>query len=172
MIRRRLPGRPVTTATLYFCLVPVTGLAGTVALIITDYLYLWPVLILPLVLALLPLPGSWLRWVAPVAAIALIAVGLGTGAVPNLGRVSTYFAYRSPETRCLDAKLPAGMLVGYSTFSGRAAARAHVVAGLSPHPTQEQRGAGPTGSPTAIMPATTSVAFSISTTTGTSRRSA
>jgi hypothetical protein len=40
-----------------------------------------------------------------------------TGGVANLGRASTYFSYRSPETQCLDSKLPAGITVGYSTFS-------------------------------------------------------
>ena len=35
----------------------------------------------------------------------------------NLAQTSTYFTYRSPETRCLDSKLPPGMTVGYSTFS-------------------------------------------------------
>jgi hypothetical protein len=56
-------------------------------------------------------------WAAGVAVVALVAVGVATGAPANLGRASTYFAYRSTETRCLDAKLPAGMTVGYATFS-------------------------------------------------------
>jgi hypothetical protein len=40
-----------------------------------------------------------------------------TGGASNLGRVSSYFSYRSAETRCLDSRLPAGMTIGYSTFS-------------------------------------------------------
>jgi hypothetical protein len=117
LIRHRLPNRAVPAVALYYALVPITGLAGTLVLIITDYLYLWPVIILPLVLVLLPLPRDWVPWAAGIAAVALLATGAITGAGENLGRVSDYFSYRSPETRCLDSRLPAGMTIGYSTFS-------------------------------------------------------
>jgi hypothetical protein len=117
LIRRRPPGNEFPLAIVYYALVPTTGLAGTLVLLITNYLYLWPVLILPLVLVLLPLPGTWLPWAGSIAAVALIVAGSVTGGAVNLGRVSTYFSYRNAETRCLDAKLPAGMTVGYATFS-------------------------------------------------------
>ena len=117
LIRHRLRNRAVPAVVLYYALVPITGLTGTLVLIITDYLYLWPFVILPLVLVLLPLPRSWVPWAAGIAAIALLATGTITGAAGNLGRVADYFSYRSSETRCLDSKLPAGMTVGYSTFS-------------------------------------------------------
>jgi hypothetical protein len=117
VVRRRVPNRSVPAAAMYYALVPITGLAGTIVLIITDYLYLWPVLVLPLVLALLPLPRRWLPWAAVVAIASLVVAGSVTGGAANLGRVSTYFTYRSAETRCLDAKLPPGMTVGYATFS-------------------------------------------------------
>lgn len=64
LIRRRLSNRAVPAVVLYYALVPVTGLAGTVVLLITDYLYLWPVLILPFVFVLLPVPRSWVPWAA------------------------------------------------------------------------------------------------------------
>ena len=117
MIRRTIPNRAVSATVVYYALVPITGLAGTVILLITDYLYLWPVIVMPLVLALLPLPRRWVPWAAVVVVAALVVVGSITGGAQNLGRVSTYFSYRSAETRCLDAGLPAGMTVGYSTFS-------------------------------------------------------
>jgi hypothetical protein len=117
IIRRRLPNRAVPAAAIYYGLVPIAGLAGTVVLIITDYLYLWPVLILPFVLVLLPLPRSWLPWAATIAAAGLLVAGAVTGGADDLARSSAYFSYRSPETRCLDAKLPLGMTVGYATFS-------------------------------------------------------
>jgi hypothetical protein len=117
VIRRRLPNRAVPAAAIYYAVVPIAGLAGTIVLIITDYLYLWPVIILPFVLVLLPLPKSWVPWAAAIAAASLLAAGTVTGGAENLGRVSTYFSYRSAETRCLDARLPAGMAVGYATFS-------------------------------------------------------
>jgi hypothetical protein len=117
LIRRRIPNRAVSAVVVYYALVPVAGLAGTVALLITDYLYLWPVLILPLALVLLPLPRNGVRWAAVTAVTALLVAGSITGGAGNLGRVSTYFTYRSAETRCLDAKLPAEMTVGYATFS-------------------------------------------------------
>ena len=117
LIRRRLPNRAVPATAIYFALVPITGLAGTIVLIITDYLYLWPVLILPFVLVLLPLPRTWVPPAAGIAALSLLIAGSVTGGAANLGHLSTYFTYRSAETRCLDAKLPAGMTVGYATFS-------------------------------------------------------
>jgi hypothetical protein len=117
MIRRRVRNRAVPAVVLYYALVPITGLAGTLVLLITDYLYLWPVLVLPLVLVLLPLPQRWVPWAAMVAAASLLVVGSITGGAENLTRASTYFTYRSAETKCLDAKLPPGMTVGYATFS-------------------------------------------------------
>jgi hypothetical protein len=117
MIRGTLPNRAVPAATIYFALVPITGLAGTAILLITDYLYLWPVVVLPLVLVLLPLPRKWVPWAAVIAAVGLLVAGGVTGAAQNLPRAGSYFSYRSAETRCLDAKLPAGMTVGYATFS-------------------------------------------------------
>jgi hypothetical protein len=117
VIRHRLPNRAVPAATVYYAIVPLAGLAGTIVLIITDYLYLWPVVILPFVLVLLPLPRSWVPWAAGAAVASLLIAGTLTGGADNLGRVSTYFSYRSAETRCLDAKLPEGMTVGYATFS-------------------------------------------------------
>ena len=117
IVRRRVPNRGVPAVALYYALVPITGLAGTLVLLITDYLYLWPVLVLPLVLVLLPLPRRWVPWAAVVAAASLLVAGSITGGAENLARASGYFGYRSAETRCLDAKLPAGMTVGYATFS-------------------------------------------------------
>jgi hypothetical protein len=117
MIRRRLPVRALPAVALYYSLVPMTGLAGTLVLLITDYLYLWPVLVLPLVLVLVPLPQRWVPWAGVIAAAGLLVAGSITGGAGNLARASSYFSYRSAETRCLDAKLPAGMTVGYATFS-------------------------------------------------------
>jgi hypothetical protein len=117
MIRRRIRNRAVPAVVLYYALVPMTGLAGTLVLLITDYLYLWPVLVLPFVLVLLPLPRRWVPWAAVVASAGLLATGSITGGAENLARASDFFSYRSAETRCLDAKLPRGMTVGYATFS-------------------------------------------------------
>jgi hypothetical protein len=117
LIRYRLQNRAVPSVALYYALVPITGLAGTLVLIITDYLYLWPVVILPLVLVLLPLPRRSVVWAAGIAAVALLVAGTLTGGAANLGRISSYFSYRSSETRCLDSTLPVGMAVGYATFS-------------------------------------------------------
>ena len=117
LIHRRLPNGARAGVALYYTLVPISGLAGTVVLLITDYLYLWPVLVLPLVLVLVPLPRPGVRWAAAGAAISLLVAGSITGGATNLEHVGTYFTYRSAETRCLDAKLPAGMTVGYATFS-------------------------------------------------------
>jgi hypothetical protein len=108
---------PRRQASLYFGLVPVTGLLATLALIITDYLYFWPVLIAPLVFLLLPLPGAWVRWGVPVAAAGLVVVGLGAGGATSIAASPAYFSYRSAETQCLDSGLPAGVRVGYATFS-------------------------------------------------------
>jgi hypothetical protein len=53
----------------------------------------------------------------PAAAGLLVVVVVLTGAIPNLAAAPAYFGYRSAETKCLDARLPAGITVGYSTFS-------------------------------------------------------
>jgi hypothetical protein len=117
LVRRRMSRSAVSAVALYYALVPVTGLVGTLVLLITDYLYLWPVLILPLILSLLPLPTRWIPWAASIAIGALVVAGAVTGGATNLARAPAYFSYRSPETRCLDQKLPAGVTVGYATFS-------------------------------------------------------
>ncbi|WP_375383863.1 hypothetical protein [uncultured Microbacterium sp.] len=106
-----------TLVGLYFGLVPLAGLAGTAILLITHYLYAWLVLIAPLVFALLAVPRAWVPRLVPVGAATLAVAALMTGAVPNLASSGAYFAARSSETQCLDAKLPAGVEVGYSTFS-------------------------------------------------------
>jgi hypothetical protein len=113
----RMSWGPRTFVTLYYALVPVTGLAGTFVLIITDYLYLWPVLIAPLVFVLVPLPAGWVPWALPTAAVALVVAGTVTGGAGNLASAGNYFTYRSPETKCLDTRLPAGDEIGYATFS-------------------------------------------------------
>jgi hypothetical protein len=117
MVRSPAGGSRVRAAAIYYALVPVTGLAATFALIITDYLYLWPVLIAPLVFVLLPLPRAWVPPALPIAAGAFVLTALLTGAVPNLVAAGSYFHYRSAETQCLDAKLPIGDTIGYATFS-------------------------------------------------------
>lgn len=105
--------------TIYLGLVPLGGLAGTLILIITDYLYFWPVLVLPILLMLLtPMPTRVVRWALPVAAASLVATFFITGGVTSVAASSsTYLSYRSAETRCLDEKLPAGITLGYATFS-------------------------------------------------------
>jgi hypothetical protein len=117
MIRRTVPNRAVPAVAMYYALVPVTGLAGTLLLLITDYLYLWPVVILPLVLVLLPIRRRWVPWASCIAIAVLVVAGSITGGASNLGRVGAYFSYRSPETQCLDSRLPPGMTIGYATFS-------------------------------------------------------
>jgi hypothetical protein len=117
IVRGTVAFGPRTFVALYFAVVPLTGLAATVALIITDYLYLWPVLIAPLVFVLLPLPRVVVPWALGATSVALVVIAVMTGAVPNLSRASTYFTYRSAETKCLDARLPQGVDTGYATFS-------------------------------------------------------
>jgi hypothetical protein len=102
-------------AVVYLGLVPVGGIAATFVLIITHYLYFWPVLILPYVLALLAVPRVAVPTTAVVAAGAFLIVGVASGAVANLGEVSRFFGYRTAETRCLDAVVPGQ--TGYATFS-------------------------------------------------------
>jgi hypothetical protein len=117
MIRGSLSDRGAPLVALYYSLVPITGLAGTLVLLITDYLYLWPVVILPLVLVLMPLPRRWVPWVAVAGAAGLVVAGVFTGISVTPASVAGYFSYRSAETQCLDARLPSGMTVGYATFS-------------------------------------------------------
>ncbi|MEO8262912.1 MAG: hypothetical protein ABI566_10120 [Pseudolysinimonas sp.] len=107
-------GRTSSLAVVYLGLIPLGGVAATFALMITHYLYFWPVLILPFVLVLLAVPRGAVPVAAASAALVLFAVGLATGAA-NFGTVDRYFGYRTPETVCLDEFVP-GQL-GYATFS-------------------------------------------------------
>lgn len=114
--RRADVADPRLLVAVYFGLVPLVGLAATLALMITHYLYFWLVLIAPFVFVLSALPKGWAQRGLPVAAAIFVTVGLVTGAVPNLANGDRFFGYRSPETRCLDSGLPDGA-VGYATFS-------------------------------------------------------
>jgi len=98
----------------WYGLVPVTGLAGTVVLLITHQLYLWPVLVAPLVFLLLAVPVRWGRWFVGVA---ILLVGVLVVVTGSFGTQDRYFGFRSVETRCLDERLPGGAEIGYATFS-------------------------------------------------------
>lgn len=106
-----------TLVGLYFGFVPLAGLAATVVLLITHYLYAWLVLIAPMVFVLLAVPRGWVPRLVPAGAAALVIAGLLSGGAPHISASGAYFAYRSPETQCLDEKLPVGVDLGYSTFS-------------------------------------------------------
>ncbi len=113
--QRRGNGDSRLLAVVYLGLVPLGGLAATYLLMITHYLYFWPVLILPFVLVLLAIPRKALGLSAVAGAILFIAFALATGLTSNLGVAGRYFEYRSVETVCLDSAA-AGQL-GYATFS-------------------------------------------------------
>jgi hypothetical protein len=107
--------RSSSLAIVYLGLVPLGGLAATFVVMITHYLYFWPVLVLPFVLVLLAVPRVALPAAAASGAAALLAIALATGAATNLGGVGQYIGYRTAETVCLDEAVP-GQL-GYATFS-------------------------------------------------------
>ncbi|MGV8886220.1 MAG: hypothetical protein ACOH1T_11615 [Microbacteriaceae bacterium] len=116
-LRDRTKNADRMLALTWFGLVPLSGLAGTVLLLITHYLYLWPTLVLPLVLLLLALPAPSLKWAAAASVVLLVGVGLASGAPASLTHLDRYFGYRNSETQCLDDSLPHGSEIGYSTFS-------------------------------------------------------
>jgi hypothetical protein len=114
--RRQLDDATLTRA--YYGLVPLTGLAATFVLLITNYLYFWPVLVAPFALLLLTAPSPSVRPLLATGGAAFVAVAVAMGAGSSVANASSrYFDYRSDETRCLDANLPPGVDVGYSTFS-------------------------------------------------------
>lgn len=102
-------------ATVFLGVVPLGGIAATVAALITHYYYFWPVLVLPLVLVLFGLPSGLLRPALATGGLTLLIVGAVTGGVANLASAHQYFGYRGAETRCLDRAVPGQ--VGYATFS-------------------------------------------------------
>lgn len=104
-------------AWVYFGLVPLGGLAGTAILMITHYLYFWPVLIAPFIVVLMALPRRWPGRLFPAAVLGFVLTLVFTGFPQNLAQLDRYFGYRSAETTCLDEGLPADVSVGYSTFS-------------------------------------------------------
>jgi len=108
-------GRTSSLAVVYLGLIPLGGLAATFALMITHYLYFWPVLILPFVLVLLAVPRVALPAATASGAVLFILMALATGAVANLANVDRFFGYRNAATACLDEAVP-GQL-GYATFS-------------------------------------------------------
>ncbi|MEO5920129.1 MAG: hypothetical protein ABIQ01_03205, partial [Pseudolysinimonas sp.] len=115
----REKGRPADRrllAVVFLGSVPLGGLAATFVALITHYYYFWPVMILPFALVLLALPRVAVpAALAPGSAI-LLAVAVATGGLTNLGE-SQYDGYRTAETRCIDAALPPGVVLGYATFS-------------------------------------------------------
>lgn len=117
LLARRVPveHEPRAFATVFLGVVPLGGLAATVAALITHYYYFWPVLVLPLVLVLFALPAGALRPALASAAAVFVVTALVTGGAGNLARAGDYFGYRSAETRCLDRVVPGR--VGLATFS-------------------------------------------------------
>jgi len=109
--RRREPRLLVAA---WYGLVPIAGLAGTVVLLITHQLYLWPVLVAPLVFLLLAVPVRAVPLTLGAGAVVIVALVLATSSFGNEGR---YFGHRSAETTCLDDVLPTGNEIGYATFS-------------------------------------------------------
>lgn len=101
----------------FLALLPVLGIAATFLLLIANHLYFWLAIVAPFSIALMAVPGRWLRWALPIGAAGLVALGLAAGAVPNLGHPERYFGARSAETVCLDENLPADAHLGYATFS-------------------------------------------------------
>jgi len=116
LLRGRVEPDARTLVAVYFGLMPLVGLACTAALLITHYLYFWPVVIAPFVIALLALPPRWAPRACAALVVAAVAVAIGTGGAANLARPTEYFGYRSLETACLDDLMPAGS-TGYATFS-------------------------------------------------------
>lgn len=104
-------------ALVFLALVPVLGLAGTFVLLIANHLYLWLAIVAPFSIALMALPGRWLRWALPVGLAGTLVLALATGATTNLANPGRYFGQRGDETVCLDENLPPDAHLGYSTFS-------------------------------------------------------
>jgi hypothetical protein len=98
----------------WYGLVPLVGLAGTVVLLITHQYYLWPVLVAPMVFLLLAVPFRAVPWTLAVGLATIAALVVTTSSFGDEGR---YFGHRSAETKCLDNALPVGDEVGYATFS-------------------------------------------------------
>lgn len=98
----------------WYGMVPLVGLAGTAALLITHNLYLWPVIVAPMVFLLLAVP---FRAVPRVLGAGLLTIAVLVATTSSPGHEDRYFGHRSAETRCLDEVLPAGNEVGYATFS-------------------------------------------------------
>jgi hypothetical protein len=114
-LRRRFERRHLVFV--YLGLVPLLGIAGTAAVLITHYLYFWPTLILPYIVVLMALPSAWAKRALVGAGVVVLGVAIATGLFSNLGHLDRYFGYRNAETACIDEGLPAGVTVGYATFS-------------------------------------------------------
>jgi hypothetical protein len=107
---------PRTWTMTYFAFAPFTGLVACVVLLILNYLYLWPILVAPLVYVFLGVRGAWLRRVGAGAVGLLVVALVATTIVVAPTSPTTYLSYRDPETRCLDEALPKGMNVGYAGY--------------------------------------------------------
>jgi hypothetical protein len=111
--RREADARSLTVV--YLGVIPLGGLAATFLVMITHYLYFWPVLILPFVLVLLAIPRRALGLSIVTGAILFLTIAFWTGLTSNLGTADRYVGYRNGETACLDAAV--GGQLGYATFS-------------------------------------------------------
>jgi hypothetical protein len=109
--RRREPRHLVAA---WYGLVPLVGVAGTAALLITHQYYLWPVLVAPTVFLLLAVPFRAVPWTLAAGLVVIVGLVVTTSSSGDEGR---YFGHRSAETECLDDVLPVGDEVGYATFS-------------------------------------------------------
>jgi hypothetical protein len=98
----------------WYGLVPLVGVAGTVVLLITHQYYLWPVLVAPMVFLLLAVPFRAAPWTLAAGLVTIVALVATNSSFGDEGR---YFGHRSAETTCLDDVLPVGHEVGYATFS-------------------------------------------------------
>jgi len=116
LLAKRLPLEPRVLSVVYLGSLPIAGLAGTVVLLITHQLYLWPVIVAPMVFVLLAFPGRWMPAGLIGASTLLLVLTVVSGSLPNLAHTDRYFGFRNEETRCLDAALEPGA-IGYATFS-------------------------------------------------------
>jgi len=101
---------------IYFRLVPVLGLSVCLILLILNSHYLWPILVGPLLFALFELPTKYLRPAVFGGSGLFVACAVIIAATTTATLPGQYLSYRSPETRCLDSRLPAGMTTGYADY--------------------------------------------------------
>lgn len=96
---------------------PLTTLICLYCLMVINNLYLWPIIVLPLIIILIDLPRRLVRATLILSLVILVCILLAPSSIHRILNSTGYFHYKTPIASCIDSKLPAKQTIGYATLS-------------------------------------------------------